>query len=242
MHDRALFASEEIRRLLARNGLTELDAAFRLGEPLDVLHEGRGTRHANKRVVRMQLQGDDGPCVYIKRQWQRERVIPRLTDVRHRIAIQSDPIHEWKGLRVLQQAGFHVAEPLALFWRGWGFSRAAVVTRAVPPAISMADMLQTGELEKMEASRRDALIKAATEVVAKLHREKISWRSMKAKHFYPEELPNGEWRIWLIDCEGVYRWASRRDCRRQWRNYLEYFERRLPGIQQKFLAAYGAAA
>jgi hypothetical protein len=57
---------------------------------------------------------------------------------------------------------------------------------------------------------------AATKVVARLHRARISWRSMKAKHFYPEDIGGNRWRIWLIDCEGVYRWASRRDCEREW--------------------------
>ena len=137
--------------------------------------------------------------------------IPRPTDIRHRIGLQCTPIHEWRGLRILQNAGFNVSEPLAVFWKGWGLSRGAVVTRAVPPAWSMADMLLRGELQAMDAKRRNSLIDAAANVVARLHRARISWRSMKAKHFYPEELSDGTWRIWLIDCEGVDRWASRRD-------------------------------
>src|SRR5205085_9853670 len=117
-------------------------------------------------------------------QWSRDRWLPRPTDIRHRIGLQCSPIHEWRGLRMLQAAGFHVSEPLAVFWRGWGFSRGAVVTRAVPPAHSMADMLLSGELEQMDAAKRASLIDAAAKVVARLHRARISWRSMKAKHFY----------------------------------------------------------
>lgn len=243
MSQHSQFASHEIERLLTANGLCDLEAAFELGEPLDVLHAARATRHQHKRVVRLDLNSPTGKTrVYIKRQWRRERWLPRPTDIRHRIALKCSPVHEWHGLRILKSAGFHVSEPLALFWQGWGFSRGAVVTRAVPPTRSMADLLLRGELQRMETRRLDTLIEAAAGVVARLHRARLSWRSMKAKHFYPEEVPGGKWRIWLIDCEGVYRRASRHDCRREWRNYLEYIQARAPGLQKSFVTAYGAAA
>lgn len=242
MSDHSRFASDEVERLLAANGLGDLDGAFRVGKSLDSGHEARATRHHNKRVVRLDLKGPGGTTsVYIKRQWHRERWIPRPTDIRHRIGLQCSPVHEWRGLRILQAAGFNVSEPLALFWHGWGFARGAVVTRAVPPTCSMADLLLSGELQQMDADRRASLIDAASHVVARLHRARISWRSMKAKHFYPEEIGPGKWRIWLIDCEGVYRWASRRDCQREWRTYLRYFTSRAPDLQQSFLAAYAGA-
>lgn len=243
MNYHALYASPEIEHRLVANGLRDLDASFRLGQPLDDQHEERGTRHFNKRVVRLQLKGGAADTtVYIKRQWKRERLIPRLTDLRHRIAIKSTPVHEWHGLRMLQQIGLHVSEPLALFWQGFGFKRAAVVTRAVPPTASMADMLETGELQAMHPVRREALIHTAADVVTRLHRAKISWRSMKAKHFYPEELAGGQWRIWLIDCEGVYRHASRHDRKREWQNFIDYFAKRTGGLQHELTAAYKAAA
>jgi hypothetical protein len=241
--EHALFESDEIARRLRANGLTTLEDAFRAGEALGELHHWRATRHRNKHVVKLELATPAGAIsVYIKRQWRRERWIPRPTDIRHRIGLQCTPIHEWRGLRILQNAGFNVSEPLAVFWKGWGLSRGAVVTRAVPPAWSMADMLLRGELQAMDAKRRNSLIDAAANVVARLHRARISWRSMKAKHFYPEELSDGTWRIWLIDCEGVYRWASRRDREREWRTYLRYFTSHSPALQDAFLAAYGSAS
>jgi hypothetical protein len=125
-----------------------------------------------------------------------------------------------------------------VFWRGWGLVQGAVVTRAVPPALSMADMLLRGELVSMNAERRLSLIEAAVDVVVRLKHAGISWRSMKAKHFYPEELADGGWRIWLIDCEGVYRWASRRDCNREWKTFLNGFTSHSPALETPFLAAY----
>ena len=239
MSHHCCFASAEVERLLAANGLRDLEAAFRVGEPLDDLHEARARRHEFKRVFKFDLNGPEGVTrVYIKRQWRRERWLPRPTDIRHRIAVKCSPIHEWRGLRILQNAGFFAAEPLALFWRGWGFSRGAVVTRAVPPRVSLADLILSGEFEAMAPERRNPMIEAAANVIARLHRTHISWRSMKAKHFYPEEIAPGTWRIWLIDCEGVCRRATRRDCQREWRAFLKYIAARAPALREAFLAAY----
>ena len=242
MANHSRFASDDVARLLADNGICDLASAFEIGEPLDIEHEPRAIRHANKRVVKVDVKGSAGATsLYIKRQWGRVRWLPRPTDIRHRINLWCSPIHEWRGLRMLQAAGFHVSEPLAIFWSGWGYSRGAVVTRAVPPARSMSDLLHSGELEQLDSAKRDSLIEAATKVVARLHRARISWRSMKAKHFYPEDLGGNRWRIWLIDCEGVYRWASRRDCEREWQTYLGYFTTHAPALHNAFLDAYSLA-
>jgi hypothetical protein len=236
------FASTDAQRLLAENGIGDLESAFRAGQTVDAEHERLATRHATRVIVRMDLKSDVGPTtVYIKRQWQRDRWLPRPTDIRHRINLQCSPIHEWRGLRLLQAAGFHVSEPLAIFWRGLGLSRGAVVTRAVPPTRSMADMQLGGDFERMDHRKRDSLIEAAANVVVRLQRARIAWRSMKAKHFYPEDLGGNRWRIWLIDCEGVYRWASRRDCEREWRTYLGWFKSRSPALTAAFVSAYSAA-
>ncbi|HEY4233508.1 MAG TPA: lipopolysaccharide kinase InaA family protein [Lacipirellulaceae bacterium] len=242
MSHHCLFASNEVERLLTANGLTDLDAAFRLGEPLSGMHEVRASRHQVKRVVRCVLNDATSQAdVYIKRQWRRTRWIPRPADIRRGIGLKCSPIHEWQGLRILQDAGLNVAEPLALFWQGWGFSRGAVVTRAVPARWSIADMLLGGDLQQMASERLGSLIEAAVDVVARLRRARLSWRSMKAKHFYPEEMANGQWRIWLIDCEGVYPGATERDCRRDWRRYLGYISARSPSLRDAFLSAYGLA-
>lgn len=243
MSDYSQFASEEVAALLRANGLDTLEDAFRLGEAVDAEHQRRASRHHNKRVVRLELRGPRGATtpVYIKRQWRRERWLPRITDLRHRINLFCSPIHEWNGLRILQETGFHVSEPMAVFYRGWGLVRGAVVTRAVPPLLSMADMLLSGSLAEMPVSRRDSLVETAAGVAAKLHRASLSWRSMKAKHFYPEELADGRWKIWLIDCEGVYRRASRRDCQREWKTFLRYFVAHTPALKEAFESAYQRA-
>jgi hypothetical protein len=238
----ARFATDEVRRLLAANGLCDLESAFRRGEPLDELHDRRASRHEYKRVVKVDLNGSAGiERVYIKRQWRMSRWIPRLTDILHRTRIRCAPIHEWHGLHILQHAGFHVSEPLALFWRGWGFSRGAIITRAVPPQYSLADMLTRGDLQSMSAERWESLILAVANVIARMHRARISWRSMKAKHFYPEEVAQGEWRIWLIDCEGVSRRSTPRDRWGEWRQFLRYIGARAPRMQDSLIGAYNVA-
>jgi hypothetical protein len=180
--------------------------------------------------------------VYIKRQWRRERLLPRVTDIRHRINVKCSPVHEWHGLRMMQRSGFDVSEPLAVFWQGWGFSRGAVVTRAVPPSRSLRDMICSGAFEAMDQERRNSLVRAATDVVVRLHKLRMSWRSMKVKHFYPEEVAPNTWRMWLIDCEGVYRWATRRDRRREWATFLNFITQRAPLMREAFCGAYELAA
>lgn len=242
MTNHSRFANDEIEKLLAANGLQTLDDAFRVGDFLSGQHYRRATRHKNKHVVKFDLQGPTGPTtVYIKRQWRRERWLPRPTDIRHRINLFCSPVHEWRGLRLLEGIGVNVSQPLAVFWSGWGFARGAVVTRGLPPELSMADLLLGGKLLAMPTERLNSMIDEAVRIVVQLHQHGISWRSMKAKHFYPEELPDGSWRIWLIDCEGVYRWASRRDCQREWKSFVTTFTAHTSSLQKPLLAAYDRA-
>jgi hypothetical protein len=241
--DHYQFASAEIEQLLIANGLRDLNSAFELGEPVDGEHKSLAGRHEHKTVVTLQLKSPSGDVrVYIKRQWRRERLLPRPTDLRHRINVKCSPVHEWHGLRLMQRSGFDVSEPLAIFWHGWGFSRGAVVTRAVPPSRSLRDMICSGEFEAMDRGRRESLARAAADVVVRLHERRMSWRSMKVKHFYPEEVAPNSWRMWLIDCEGVYRWASRRDRRREWTTFLNFITQRAPALREAFCGAYEQAA
>src|SRR4051794_22381429 len=90
--DHSRFASDEVRRLLVANGISNLASAFQVGESLDDEHARRATRHAERRVVRLDLGDTNGTTtVYIKRQWKRERWLPRPTDIRHRIGVQCSP-------------------------------------------------------------------------------------------------------------------------------------------------------
>jgi hypothetical protein len=106
----------------------------------------------------------------------------------------------------------------------------------------LADLVESGQLDMMDHGRRKLLIEAAADVVARLHRARISWRSMKAKHFYPEETVPGRWRMWLIDCEGVYTRATRHDCLREWNSFLKSVRSGGSAMQEAFLKAYRAAA
>src|SRR5207247_10933991 len=104
------------------------------------------------------------------------------------------------------------------------------------------DLVQRGDFQRMASSHRDSLIEAAANLIVRLQRARISWRSMKAKHFYPEDLGDGRWRIWLIDWGGVYRWPTRGDCERQWQKYLGSFRSDAPGLHEAFHAAYRLAS
>jgi len=242
MTNHAQFASGEIEALLAANGLQTLDDAFRVGQPLGHQHFHRATRHKNRRVVKFELEEPGGPTtVYIKRQWRRERSLPRPTDFLHRINLFCSPIHEWRGLQILEDIGMNVSQPLGVFWRGWGLAQGAIVTRSLPVELSMADLLLAGKLLEMPTERLNSLIEAAVDVVVRLQWHGISWRSMKAKHFYPEAMRDGSWRIWLIDCEGVSRWATRRDYKRQWNGFVETLTQHSPSLRKPLLAAYGRA-
>jgi hypothetical protein len=239
--DRSRFVSEEVKQLLITNGIPDLGAAFDVGRPVDDMHAERAVRHDFKRIVNLDLKTPDGVLrVFIKRQWRRERLLPRLTEIRHRIGIKCTPIHEWRGLRIMQRAGLNVSEPLALFWRGWGFSSGAIVTQAVPVNRSLDDLISNGEFERMDLERRNLLIKAVVSVVERLRRARLAWRSMKAKHFYPEETSSNGWRIWLIDCEGVSTRCSRTEHKRQWKAFLHNITERLPDTREAFLENYMA--
>jgi len=61
-----------------------------------------------------------------------------------------------------------------------------------------------GELRELDDAGRTAL----AEAILTIHAAGLCWGSIKARHFYPEFLPQGTWRIWLIDAESVFvnRW------------------------------------
>ena len=121
---------------------------------------------------------------------------------------------------MLQDFGLAVSQPLAVFWQGWGVRRGAVVTQAVPPKYSLADLIVRGDYDRLTAECRRSLIHAALEVIERFQKSGLAWRSMKPKHFYPEQLPGNQWRVWLIDCEGIYRSMHGRDLHRGWRDFL----------------------
>lgn len=227
--DHRWFASAEVERMLAANELADLDAAFARGEPI-------GSRHPEKEVATLWLSASDGPQrVYIKRQWRLTRWIPRAPDLRHGRGWLSSPVREWRGLQWMQSAGLNVSAPLALFWHGWGLRRAAIVTQSLPPVPSLWERFTAPECDKITIEDFPSLAAALIDVIDRLHAAGLCWRSMKAKHVYPERLANGEWRIWLIDCEGVHRRPTRREYAREQRQFLASLLEVSPALERELV-------
>jgi hypothetical protein len=51
----------------------------------------------------------------------------------------------------------------------------------------------------------------------RIHAAGLGWRGTCVRHFFPEWLPDGSCRTWLIDCEGVYRGSGPRVVERDFR-------------------------
>ena len=127
MSNHCQFASSDVQQLLVANGLRDLNSAFELGEAVGGAHKALAGRHEHKTVVTLKLESATGDVrVYIKRQWRRERLLPRPTDLRHRINVKCSPVHEWHGLRMMQRSGFNVSEGLLEY-------RAHTTVEAVTP-------------------------------------------------------------------------------------------------------------
>jgi hypothetical protein len=139
---------------------------------------------------------------------------------------------------MMRAAGLCVPEPLALFWLGRGWSHSAVVIKAVPPTESLTDLIERGAIAALSSHESGRLVDAIVSVFEQLDQSQLAWRSMKAKHFYPERLPNGEWRIWLIDCEGVHRSTLARDRQRGRRSFVNS----LHALQSEFAGRLGMCA
>ena len=220
------YASSDAQRLLTSAGLNSIDDAFRIGQPLEGMRRLKGSRHEYKEVVIANLARDNlSSQIYIKRQWRRERLLPRWTDVRRKRFTFGCPVAEWQGLMRLRSVGISAAEPLALFRQSWCSARSAILTRAVPAAHSLNELLDLGIVQTLHTDQAISLAGAVLHTIEQIQAAGLGWRSMKAKHFYPELLDTGEWRVWLIDCEGVYARASRRDRSKDRRRFLESLHR-----------------
>lgn len=225
------FASPGAQELLTVHGLVDLSAALTLGQPVAERHQRRAQRHAHKQVVCLPIESAGGSdFLYIKRQTRRTRLVPRWTDLRRGVGLWSSPMCEWRGLHLLRSAGFDAAEPLGLFWSGRGWSQAAIVTRAVPPRLSLTDMILEGVITSFTAEERTSLVDAVWRVIAQLSNARLAWRSMKPKHFYPQPLGNRSWKMWLIDCEGVHARASSRDLHRCRENFFASLDSTQAGL------------
>ncbi len=183
-------------------------------------------KHPHKDVQQVVLtDAGSSYVVYIKRQWSWERRLPRWSDVRDGVAGRPDPVREWRGLQAMAAAGLNVPEPWVLFRDPRPLSpRAALIVSAVPVVSSLAELLSIGWLNRLELSEQESVALALAAVVQQIESAGLRWRSMKAKHFYPEQTADGECRMWLIDCEGVCAATSHRQNRRDRETLLRSLE------------------
>lgn len=218
MAETAWFASELARHLLCDNGISTLEEAFSVGQPLEGSRRRLGSRHKHKEVVRVELFREGvAEAVFIKRQWRRDRWVPRPVDVLRGMAFHSVPFCEWRGLNALRAIGVDAAEPLALFQTRWSI-RSAVVTRAVIGASSLAEVLR-GETA-LDPDDLPELSASVLAVIRRIQDSGYAWLSMKAKHFYPLLTLNGRFAISVIDCEGVYPGATLRERSRDYAGFV----------------------
>ena len=204
------FASPEAKEALHRRGLDSLDAIYRAA--VDARH-----RHVGRSVWSTELADENGPFVaYFKLNWERPRVWPRMTDIVTGQALQNLAEREWRGIGALESLGFLVPERLALFEDGGVRRRAAVVVREVPPRLSLQNMLKDGTWAQLSDEDRRSLMLAVNQTLARISSAGLGWRSPSCRHFFPVKDARGNWRMWLIDCEGVHRAGTReiltRDC------------------------------
>ena len=223
MQNTTKFRSDEAREILFKNGLATLDDALNVGQPLSGAFAFRGSRHGHKEVVSIKLNVGDSEqdrhdTFYIKRQWKRQRLIPRWTDIRRGNGFCSVAEAEWNGLRRMKQAGIPVVEPWGLFCGKGGVG--AIITRAAPTPYSLQDLLSEGLTLNYSQNKRSQLVSAIISTITKIRAEQLAWRSMKAKHFYPHEV-QGSWRVCLIDCEGVSNNALERDWLRSTSDFIK---------------------
>lgn len=200
----AWYGSDEACRLLTANGMASLEDALAAGELLDGASKGLGNRHTAREITQVRLnEGAATVRAYVKKQWCRERLIPRMAEFRDETVFLTQPAREWRHLGLLRSLGLDTAEPLGLFSNGWLGGQAAIVTRAVPPEQSLETLATSGKLVQIGTLARIGLAQALARVVDTLRGARLSWRSMKPKHFYPMQTAESGWRIWLIDCEGL---------------------------------------
>ncbi|MCH7987574.1 MAG: hypothetical protein IID46_00325 [Planctomycetes bacterium] len=213
--DKITFDSDDARAFCFRNGIFDGDGLFSLGKPVYRQHRGRCVNAAT-----LEAENEQPVRVFIKKQEGRLRLFPRLTDLKTGQAFLSLPQREWDGIERLASIGMHVPERLALFHEGLFFFRAAIVLREVPPRQSADAMLRNGTWSRLALPEQDSLLDAIVSTMETIHQAGLIWRGASSKHFYPELQDDAVWKLWLIDCEGVY---FRRSSRVRKQSYLRLF-------------------
>jgi hypothetical protein len=215
----AVFASEHARVLLARHNLAELDAIFEQATDARLRHSGRS-------VWDTHLHDEDGKRihVYVKMNWGRRRLWPRMTDLKTGQWLQSLPVREWHGIGTLGQLGINVPQRLAVIHRGLVTFQSAVIVRAIPPSDSVFDLLQSGKWSQFASDCRQHVLRGIARVMRTIHTAGLGWRGTSVGHFYPQATANDDWNTWVIDCEGVHRSATQQTFDRDDRKLIKSFE------------------
>ena len=232
--NRPIYSSETAKQLLNGNGITCLNTALDAGE---VLHRRYNAKNVATITVR---DGEENVRIYIKRQWRHARIVPRMHTILAGKALASYPLREWRGLHALSALGLDTAEPLALFRHPLHPFRAAVVTRAVPGKQPLNQLLANDFLSDIGHKAMIALARELVRIIDRIHHAGIGWRSMDIKHFYPVQQEDGSWRIWLIDCEGVFQPAKERHIERERRSVLRAIHK--AGNGNPLVQTFGAMA
>ena len=210
-----IYASDDARNLLHRNQILDGRQVFSLGNPIYNRHKGRSVRNAT-------LEDEQGRHIriFIKTHQGRIRLCPRMTDLKDKQVFGSSPEREWYGIEKLAGIGIKVPERLALFREGLFVFRSGIVVRDVPPRQSIDQMMQSGSWQNLSHVQQCALLDEVVFTMQTVHRAGLIWRGASSRHFYPVLQDDERWRLWLIDCEGVYSRKSRSAIDR---NYLKLF-------------------
>lgn len=217
---KAIFDSPETRAQLAAAGLATLDG----------LHDVRGeafNQRADRQVWTCLLPDASGieRRIYIKLNRGRRRLWPRMTDLKTGQVGQTLTTREWNGIGALAGLGLAVPRRLALLEEGLLHFRSAVVMDAVPPADSVDMLLQNGSWWQLAPADQNQILAGMISTVVRISAAGLGWRGTGSRHFYPERQPDGQWKHWLIDCEGVHRTTTpavlRRDLDKLARSMVE---------------------
>lgn len=206
------FASETARKLIQKNGLDHIDQLFELAKFGIHSHKGRT-------VSPIKFYGDNGEHVeaFVKLNWGRRRLVPRMTEIKTRQAYRCLPTLEWQGIQHLESLGLCVPERLALVRSGWFWFREAVIIKRVPPENSVDDMIRTGQWNTLSRDNQRAILEGMVQVMQSIHQSGLGWRGTCTRHFFPALLADGAWQFWMIDCEGVHRHVTPRAINRDYR-------------------------
>lgn len=204
---RVTWGSDVSRALLERNGLDDLNRLFELGQSAGARHEGRC-------VYDRTVTGDDGRPVrlFVKLQEGRRRLWPRMNDLRSGQVFQTLAEREWSGIERLEKLGIPVPERMGLFGSSpWSLHfRAAVIVREVRPPHSIDELLSSGKWSHISRADQDRILDDVVFTLCRIHAAGLGWRGSSSRHFFPERRNDGTWVNWLIDCEGIHRFAGRK--------------------------------